>query len=146
MAGNSLGVKKTEAMRKHQSIIKKGKPIPWINDGKPRTEEHKINLSNSLKGRKSGKLGKTYEEYYGIDKAKKIKEILSQTHIGKYSLSAHPQAKCVMQYDLNGTYLAEFNCAAEAELALKIPQDSITYCCRGKGKSAYGYKWKFKNK
>lgn len=56
---------------------------------KPRTEQHQSNLSKALRGRKfkfkspSNKIGKTYEEIYGVEQAKLLREKRSETLKGR---------------------------------------------------------------
>lgn len=67
---------------------------------------------------------------------------ISEARTGK----RYPKAgKPVLQYDLNGVFLKRYDCASYAEDDLHIPncQGNISACCRGKLKTAYGYKWKF---
>jgi len=51
--------------------------------------------------------------------------------------------KCILQYDLNGTFLKEFNSIKEAEKETNIK--SISDCLRGNQKQAGGYIWRYKN-
>lgn len=51
----------------------------------------------------------------------------------------------IVQLSLDLEYITEFKGgAAEAERELKIPAQSINDCCRGKRKTAGGFKWKYK--
>ena len=50
----------------------------------------------------------------------------------------------VLQYDLEGNFIKEFPSTQEVQRELKIYQTSISACCRGKLKTAYGFKWKYK--
>jgi len=53
--------------------------------------------------------------------------------------------KPVLQYDLHNNFIAEFNSAKEASIAIGKPgSDDIGACCRGKQKTAHKYIWKFK--
>lgn len=56
------------------------------------------------------------------------------------------QKKAVIQLDLNGQYIADFNSISDA--ARSIGKESgnahISACCLGKRQTAYGYKWKYK--
>ena len=55
------------------------------------------------------------------------------------------QSKPVLQYDLNGNFIKEFASQQEAQYIMDKPKsDGIGAVCRGKQKTAYGYKWKFK--
>ena len=56
----------------------------------------------------------------------------------------------INQYDLNDTYIQSFPSAHEAAKAVVKNYDytsgahsHITNCCKGKQKTAYGYKWKY---
>ncbi len=55
-------------------------------------------------------------------------------------------SKSVIQYDLQGNYIAEYPSAKEAarRLSLKI-SSNITRCCKNQRKTAYSFKWKYKN-
>lgn len=48
----------------------------------------------------------------------------------------------ILQYDLSGNLIKEWNSIWEASEELNIPNGSITACCYGQ-KSAYGFQWKF---
>ena len=55
------------------------------------------------------------------------------------------KSKPVLQYDKQGNFIAEFNSAKEATIAMGKPgKDDIGNVCRGKNKTAYGFIWKFK--
>lgn len=69
-------------------------------------------------------------------------EKISKARTGK----RYPKGgKPVLQYDLNGNFIKRWECAdyAEDDLHKKNCQANISACCRGKIKTAYGYKWKF---
>ena len=52
-------------------------------------------------------------------------------------------SKRVKQYDLQGTFIKEWDCIAEVERQLNIANQSISACCKGKLKKAGGYKWEY---
>ena len=52
--------------------------------------------------------------------------------------------KIIVQYDLNDNFIAEYPSALEAKRQTGIHNGNIGECCRGKRKSAGGYKWKEK--
>jgi hypothetical protein len=54
----------------------------------------------------------------------------------------------VEQYDLQNNKINEFTNMTEACLNINKPgrMGDITACCKGKQKTAFGYKWKYKNK
>ena len=49
--------------------------------------------------------------------------------------------KPILQFDLNGNFIREWECAADVG---KEAQTNICYCLKGKTKSAYGYIWRYK--
>lgn len=51
----------------------------------------------------------------------------------------------ILQYDLDGNFIREWNSVAEAQkyYGLLWPS-SIIKCCNGKGKTAKNFKWKYK--
>ena len=57
--------------------------------------------------------------------------------------------KCVLQYTLDGVLIKEWDSISEAirqnNLVVGAANSSITCCCQGKHKTAYGYVWKYKN-
>lgn len=55
------------------------------------------------------------------------------------------RSKLVLQYTLNGEFVAEYPSGREVERQKGFEQASIGRCCLGKQKSAYGYIWKYKN-
>ena len=50
--------------------------------------------------------------------------------------------KPILQYDLDGNFIREWECAADVGKEVK---DNICKCLKGRLKSAYGYKWVYKN-
>ena len=55
------------------------------------------------------------------------------------------QSKAVLQYDLEGNLVKEFVSQKEAQYIMGKPKsDGVGAVCRGEQKTAYGYKWKFK--
>jgi hypothetical protein len=55
------------------------------------------------------------------------------------------QALPVLQYNLEGNFIKEFASQTEAQYIMRKPNsDGVGACCRGNQKTAYGYKWKYK--
>lgn len=50
----------------------------------------------------------------------------------------------VHQYDLNGNFIKEWEGITDASQKLKISTGNIVCCCKGRRKTAGGYKWKYK--
>lgn len=67
----------------------------------------------------------------------KIKHINS-IKVGKLNTNS----KEILQFSLDGDFIRKWDCIKDVERELNILQPSISYCCNGKRKTAYGYKWK----
>ncbi len=145
IAGSSLGIKKTPEQILKMSEFRKGKPIPWLNTGEPRTKKHCDNLSKSCKGRKSEKQHKTYKEFYGDEKAIELKNKLSKSHIGQFIGDNHPKARPILQFTLLGEFIEEFGSATSAANILNLSAKAIRACTNNKSKSSGGFIWKHKN-
>jgi len=55
------------------------------------------------------------------------------------------KSKPVLQYDINGNLIKEWDSAGIAAKLLKISVGNIWMCCNGKYKTSYGFIWKYKN-
>ena len=55
----------------------------------------------------------------------------------------NPNATNVMQYDLQGNFIKEWGSISEADRELKISFKNISACCKGKRKTAGGFKWNY---
>jgi len=126
---STKGRKHTEESKNKMSKAKKGKPIPWLNNGQSRTKSHKQNLSKSLKGRISPNKGKKF--------TKEWKKNLSVGH--------NSQKKRVKQLDLNGELLQIWESISLPQKTLKIRH--ISECCKKNKyyKTAGGFKWEYEN-
>ena len=89
--------------------------------GMKHTNEHNLKISESLKGHTL---------------------ILTEESKNKMRLSHN---KSVVQYTKKGTFVAEYESALVAKEKTGIDNGHISACCRGKRKSAGGFKWTYKN-
>ena len=55
------------------------------------------------------------------------------------------KSKPIVQFDLNGNFIREFNSAVEVEKELGIKRPNLCHACRGRVKTLGGFKWKYKN-
>ena len=53
-------------------------------------------------------------------------------------------SKPIEQYDLEGNFIKEWNSAAQVERDLGFNHSNISKCCLGQQKTAYNYKWRYK--
>jgi hypothetical protein len=69
-----------------------------------------------------------------------------ETKIKKSLSNKGKRSKAIIQYDINDNQIAEFINITEACLYIGKPgrMGDLTACCRGKQKTAFGYKWKYK--
>lgn len=58
------------------------------------------------------------------------------------TLLAH--RKIILQFNLDGEFIKEFNSIKEASEEIGISKSAIVHCLKGKTKKAGGYKWKYK--
>ncbi len=110
----------------------KGKPKPWmsiISKGnkyalgyKHKLESIKL-IKDKLTGRKDSKIT--------IDKKRE---------------SALKFRKSIIQYDLKGNFIKEWDSSMDIERILNFNSGNISLCCQNKQKTAYGFKWKYKKK
>lgn len=57
----------------------------------------------------------------------------------------HNKSKAVLQFDLIGNFIREFESTHQAKIILKLNSYAgISICCNNKQKTAYGFKWKWK--
>ena len=56
-----------------------------------------------------------------------------------------PKAKKIEQLDLNNNLIKTWNSCKEIVEELEVDNTHIYECCTSKRKTAYGYKWKYKN-
>ena len=63
---------------------------------------------------------------------------------GKYG-KKHHRSKSIIQYDKEGNFIKEWDCANDVERVLGISNKHIGSVCLGKRKSCGGYIWKYKN-
>lgn len=56
----------------------------------------------------------------------------------------NPLVKPVVQYTIDGVFVAEYKTISEASKNLNIDRSNITKCCKGKYKNAGGFIFKYK--
>lgn len=60
-----------------------------------------------------------------------------------YGKMSHIRNTKVIQCDMDGNVLKEWESIKDAEIALGIKYQGISKCCRGEGKSSGGFTWKY---
>ena len=114
--------------------------------GQIHTIENRQQISKSLKQyykeHPVEKIDNSNEEWYkeAIERRKAhIHLIRSLSTSG----ASNPSAKAIVQKDLNGNIIMSFPYAKMAAQKFNIDLSSIIKCCRGKAKTAGGYKWSY---
>ena len=62
--------------------------------------------------------------------------------LGKFG-AEHHRSIPIVQLTLDGQFINKWACATEAGRELGINNRGINYCCRGKRKTAGGYRWMY---
>ena len=63
---------------------------------------------------------------------------------GKVLKNRKDKSKLVLQYDLQDNFVKEYASTHQVERELGFSNGTISECCNGKVKTAYGYKWRYK--
>ena len=145
----------------------------YDNGGGPRSEEIKNKIKMNSLGKNSRSIlqydlqGNFIKKWLSIKEAediygKAIKSVLSGDintagkFIWRYEndpimknnfvLPTHKLSKPVNQIDMiTGETIKTWNSVADINRELHYPTSNISACCNNKQKTAYGYKWKYKN-
>ena len=103
------------------------------------SEESRIARSKALKG---------------IPRPKEVREKISKGNLGKPKSPEHInhvresiiklQGRSVEQYTLDGKFIREWSCIAEAARFYNIDKSSLMRCCQGIFKKSANFVWKYK--
>lgn len=98
--------------------------------------------------------------FYGKHHSEDVRKKISEAHIGmKYSAETNakkgrprlkdeknPQSVKILQYTKDGNFIKEWPSMISVTRELGVNFGSISNCCKGIGKSAGGYVWRYKEK
>ena len=114
--------------------------ISKANKGKVIPKNIREKISKSNKGKKISEEQKEYLRKIrtGIKLTEEHKKKISISNKGK-------TAKKVNQYDLNGNFIKKWDCIMNFYKSINKSEksSSVSSCCSGKYKTAFGYKWKY---
>lgn len=114
--------------------------ISKANKGKVIPKNIREKISKSNKGKKISDEQKEYLRKIrtGIKLTEEHKKKISVSNKGK-------TAKKVNQYDLDGNFIKQWDCILDFYKSINKTKNnsSVSSCCKGKLKTAYGYKWKY---
>jgi group I intron endonuclease len=164
------GKQHTEETKLKMSKSKKGNPSP--NKGKTGihsketierfrqiainrpafTEDTRKKISNALKGKLVGDKNPMYGMVGELNPNYGNKWSDTQKKIQSEKLKGKPRSNAVIakmkipiiQYDLSGNFIKEWDSLTSAANELKIYVGCINNCLRNRSKSSYGFVWKYK--
>ena len=102
----------------------------------------RINLGNGILSNMTDG-GEGFKNVVFTEETKNKMSIVAK---GRKSYNNNGMSKIIEKYDLNGNYLETFTSLREASESINRDFKSISTCCRGITKSAYGFKWKYVGK
>lgn len=112
------------------SMASKGNKI-WL--GKKHTQETKDKISKANLGRKHS---------YEVNKSKGRKGRISNMK-GRFSVN-NPLSVKVLQFDLNNTFIKEWDCLMDIKRELGFHIGNVSSCLKGKLKTYKKFIWKYK--
>jgi hypothetical protein len=147
----SLTIEQKKEACKKGGLIGAPKMIEWcrknnhwnnvgkIHKGVSKSEEQKKKISEKLKGRKLPK--------ETCDKMSKSRmgHGWSDSALNNLKNSARKRCRPVLQYDLSGNFIKEWEGFAYIVDELKLSKSSIYANCKGNTKQSQGFIWKYKN-
>jgi hypothetical protein len=122
----------------------KGRKNSWVTEnlkGKKQPEGTGLKKSKALKGKpKPEGFGDMMREVrLGVPKPKGFGDKISKANKGK----ASKKAKTILQYDLQGNFIAKYSNTLEAAAKTNSNSSTISKVCRGVFSQTNGYKWKY---
>lgn len=124
-----------------------GKKISEAKKGVKFSEEHKRNMSLCRQGSKNPRFGtkhtaETKAKMSATAKKRKNNPIHDKEFIRRKALS---QSKPIIQYGLDGNFIANWTGIAEAVRVLGLNNEQpVRLCLKGSSKQSYGFIWKYK--
>lgn len=138
----NYGKHPSEETRKKMSIGMKGlmSGEKHPNYGKHPSEESRKKMSESRTGLKQSAetIQKRVEKLKGRKCSLETRMKIGKANKGKFN-------KPIYQYTLDNEFVKEWESTLELKNILDYDNGTISKCCNGKRKTAYGYKWKFKS-
>lgn len=90
----------------------------------------------------------------GIPRSEDVRKNISIGSTGKVLTDKHKenvrssiielQGKKIIQFTINGEFVKEWRCGADAARFFSVDKSSIMRCCQGKFKQSAGFVWKYK--
>lgn len=124
------------------------KEIELIKEFKTDQEEYGYNLTSGGKGAKNcTKSLETREKlriaHTGKKASEETRQKLSRASKGRNLGGKNPNARKILQYDMEGNFIREWDCFKDIERELGVSYSCIWEVCNGKKKQIKGYVWKY---
>lgn len=125
------------------------KEIELIEKYRTNQEEYGYNLTSGGKGAPNCVVSlETREKLRAANTGRKVSEEtrqnLSKARKGKCMGVDNPRSKKILQYDLDGNFIKEWDSFKDIERALNVSYTCIWAVCNGKRKQIKGSVWKYK--
>lgn len=137
-ANSLIGTKQSEEAKEKNRISNSGVNNPFF--GKKHSEETKSKMRKS----KPSLLGER-----NPSKKEEVRKKISSKNLGRKLQNItgknHPFSKRILQFDLNGNFIKEWESMNLAANATNVQHSGIRACCKGRYKQCKGYIWKYKN-
>lgn len=140
VADSNRGHKRTQEQRKRISDSHKGQipPNKGVHGVYHHTDEAKHKISKRFKGIKLSEEHKAKLRKPKSESAKaNMRKPKSEEHIAKLS-------KIVLQFTKDGVFVAKYKSVMDVCRQCGFSNSSISQCCNGKLKHAYGFIWRYK--
>ena len=143
-----------EGLTEEESLLKEREVELFL-----RSKGYKLTniIECGIKGRPAGlkhsketiqKMSEYWKQYYNENPSpKKGIKMSKESSLKKSKAMMGVLNKIIIQYDLQDNFIKEWPSISEAYLSLnkKTTNGCINLACKGKQKTAFGYKWKYKN-
>ena len=156
--------KMIESLKGHTVSEETKEKISKANKGKKRSPEICRQISERQKGKYNGENNpnlkylitrdELYDLYviqglstYAISKKYNCHQTTIVCKLKTFGIKGHIKEKPIIQLDIHGNIIQEFQSALNAAKFLNLPEKSagiIRQCAQGKQKTAYGFCWKYK--
>jgi group I intron endonuclease len=134
-------IKKYDSVEKGLNVSRGGYYFWEVNLGKKHKKSTIVKMKEYWAENAKSRSKETIEK---ISKTKRENPRETTPEMIKMYRDTSTLKKAILQYDLGGNFIAEYESINEASRKLNIRNDGISACLRKKQKTAYGYIWKYK--
>jgi group I intron endonuclease len=147
IAGSSLGVKRSDEFKekiRQNSLNMSKETRAKISNSLSGLKQSKETIDKRVKkliGGVGGMVGKNHSK---ITKLRMSKAHIKNNYNSCYKIGNKPHnIRKIIQLDLEGNFISEWDSMNEIEKKLKISHGNISLVCSGKRNSAGGFKWQY---